>query len=222
MENPTVFPALNELTANERMRLTRELHDIEQSLAILSVQMLRAGKVVSGLPGTTHPGPLELSGKLKEISERVRRLSHELHSSRFKYRDLAEEARKVCQEFTDKHKIPVEYHCQDIPSDLDGLLALTLLRVIQEALDNAVKHSRAKQVRVDVRGTAQEVTLRVEDDGVGFDVEDAKLAQGIGLISMRERIALTGGDFTVSSKQQHGTQIFVRIPLQLQSASTAS
>jgi two-component system, NarL family, sensor histidine kinase UhpB len=221
MENPAVFPALNELTANERMRLTRELHDLEQSLAILSVQMLRAGKMVSGLPGTVHPGPLELSGKLKEISERVRRLSHELHSSRFKYCDLAEAGRKYCQEFADKHNIPVEYHCQDIPSDLDGLLALTAIRVIQEALDNAAKHSRAKLIQVVLRGTAKEIALRIDDDGVGFDVEEAKLAQGLGLISMRERITLTSGDFAVSSKRGQGTHISARVPLQRQSASTA-
>ena len=174
------------------------------------------------MPGTVHPGPLELSGKLKEISERVRRLSYELHSSRFQYRDLAEAGRKYCQEFTDKHKVPVAYHCQDIPMDLDGLLALTLVRVIQEALDNAAKHSRAKLVRVELRGTPKEVTLHIEDDGVGFDVEDATLAPGLGLISMRERIALAGGDFAISSKQGRGTRISVRVPLQKPSASTAN
>lgn len=97
-----------------------------------------------------------------------------------------------------------------------------MIRVIQETLDNAAKHSRAKLVRIDLRGTPQEVALRIEDDGVGFDVEDAKLAQGIGLISMRERIALAGGDFAVSSQQGHGTHLSVRIPLRRQSASAAS
>lgn len=221
MENRNVFPALNELTANERMRLTRELHDIEQSLAILSVQMLRAGKMVSGLPGTVHPGPTELSGKLKEISERVRQLSYELHSSRFKYGDLAEAGRKYCQEFTEKYKIPVDYRCQDIPADLDGLLTLTMVRVIQEALDNAGRHSGAKRVEVDLRSTPQEITLKIVDDGIGFDVEEAKLAKGIGLISMRERIALAGGDFAILSKNGQGTQISVRVPVQRANASTA-
>lgn len=75
---------------NERARIARELHDdIGQSLAILRIQMMRAGQPVSGMPGKMHPGMPELSGRLKDIAQKVSRLSHQLHSSELEYLGLA-------------------------------------------------------------------------------------------------------------------------------------
>lgn len=222
MTDQSLPPAIRDLAVTERMRVTRELHDIEQSLAILAVQMMRAGKAVSGLPGTLHPGVPELSGKLKEIGDRVGRLSHELHSSRLKSFDLADAASHYCCESSKKFSIPIQCYCQGIPSDLDGLVALSILRVIQEAVDNAGKHSRAKGVRVDLQGSSNEIRLLVADDGIGFDVEEAKMAAGLGLISMTERIRLAGGDFAVSSQSGQGTRVTARVPLKQETSATTA
>jgi signal transduction histidine kinase len=85
--------------------------------------------------------------------------------------------------------------------------------VIQEALHNAGKYSGAKLITVNVRGSAGELLLLVADDGVGFDVEEARLAAGLGLISMRERIHLAGGEFAIASKLGEGTRITARVPI---------
>lgn len=215
-------PIIHELGSTERMRVTRELHDIEQSLAILGVQMLRAGKAVSGLPGASHPGLSELSDKLKEIGGRVRRLSRELHSSRLKSFDLAAAVSQHCSSAREKSGIPVTCHCQAVPPDLDGLLALSILRVIQEAVDNAGKHSHAKSIRVELQGSSRDIRVLVSDDGIGFDVEEAKLAAGLGLISMRERIHLAGGEFAVASGSGKGTRISAQVPLNLETSATTA
>ena len=76
-------------------------------------------------------------------------------------------------------------------------MALAFLRVVQEALHNAAKHSRAKNITVRLNGSAHQLSLEIRDDGVGFDMETAKLAAGLGLISMRERIHLIGGEFDI-------------------------
>jgi len=199
---------------NERARIARELHDdIGQSLAILRIQIMRAGQPVSGMPGKVHPGMPELSGRLKDIAQTVSRLSHQLHSSELEYLGLAVAVESHCREFSEKFKIKVECVCEGIPESLDSLLALSLLRVIQEALHNAGKYSGAKLITVNLRGLAEELLLLVADDGVGFDVAEAPLAAGLGLISMRERIHLAGGEFAIASKLAEGTRITARVPL---------
>ena len=199
---------------SERTRIARELHDdIGQSLAILRIQMMRAGQPISGMPGKVHPGMPELSGRLKDIAQKVSRLSHQLHSSELEYLGLAVAVQSHCREFSEKFKIKVECLCEGIPENLDSLLALSLLRVIQEALHNAGKYSGAKLITVDVRGSAEELSLLVADDGVGFDVEEARLSAGLGLISMRERIHLAGGEFAIASKLGKGTRITARVPI---------
>jgi PAS domain S-box-containing protein len=199
---------------NERTRIARELHDdIGQSLAILRIQMMRAGQPVSGMPGKVHPGMPELSGRLKDIAQKVSRLSHQLHSSELEYLGLAVAVQSHCREFSEKFKIKVDCVCEDIPENLESLLALSLLRVIQEALHNAGKYSGAKLITVNVRGSAEGLLLLVADNGAGFDVEEARLAAGLGLISMRERIHLAGGEFAIASKPGEGTRISAKVPV---------
>ena len=206
----------------ERTRIARELHDdIGQSLAILRIQMLRAGQPVSGMIGKRHPTIPQLCDNLKLLAEKVSRISHQLHSSELEYLGLAIAVQSHCREFSEKYKIPVECTCANIPEDLDSLLALSLLRIVQEALHNAGKHSRAKSIQVALEGSADELTLLVSDDGAGFDLEQAKLAAGLGLISMRERIHLAGGEFKVISEPGQGTCIVARVPLPPADTQTA-
>jgi len=198
----------------ERTRIARELHDdIGQSLAILRIKMLRAGQPVSGMIGKRHPSILDLCNELKLIAEKVSLISHQLHSSELEYLGLAVAIQSHCREFSAKYKIAVECSCTNLPEDLDGLLAISLLRIVQEALHNAAKHSQAKSIQVVVKGSDSELSLLIADDGVGFDLEEAKLAAGLGLISMRERIHLAGGQFEITSAPGKGTRISGQVRL---------
>lgn len=198
----------------ERTRIARELHDdIGQSLAILRIQMLRAGQPVSGMIGKRHPTIPELCESLKILTNKVSKLSHQLHSSELEYLGLEAAVQSHCREFSQQYKIAVECSCENIPKDLDGLLALSLLRIVQEALYNAGKYSKARLIQVAVHGSPSELSLLISDDGVGFDPEEAKLAAGLGLISMRERVHLAGGEFKIASAPGEGTCISARVPL---------
>ncbi len=198
----------------ERTRIARELHDdIGQSLAILRIQMLRAGQPVSGMIGKRHPTIPELCDNLRLLTDKVSKLSHRLHSSELEYLGLETAIRSHCREFSQQYKIAVECSCENIPKDLDGLLALSLLRIVQEALHNAAKYSQAKLIQVAVHGSPSELSLLIGDDGVGFDLEEAKLAAGLGLISMRERVHLAGGELKITSAPGEGTCISGRVPL---------
>ncbi len=204
----------------ERSHIARELHDdIAQSLAVLVMQMWRAGKPVSDTTGKQPAAIPALCEQVQSIAARVTRLARELHSSSLESRGLEKTIRAVCDEFSDGHRTPVSFVCEDIPIELDGRVALCLLRVVQEALQNVAKHSRATRVDVvltSLRGN--EFMLVVVDDGVGFDVSEASQAEGIGLINMRERVRCVGGTFTISSTPGAGTRIQARLPVRPKAA----
>jgi signal transduction histidine kinase len=150
---------------------------------------------------------------VKEIGNKVSRLSHRLHSSELEYLGLTVAVNSLCREFSEQFHITIECSCRGVPDHLDGNIALGCLRVIQEALHNVVKHSRATEVQVEVLGTADSVSLAVSDNGAGFDTRNGGAGGGLGLISMRERMHLIGGDFMISSTPGQGTRIKARAPL---------
>jgi len=94
---------------------------------------------------------------------------------------------------------------------------LCLFRVLQEALRNSVKHSGARHFTVELWGTPNEIHLLVSDPGSGFDMNAAKLSQGIGLISMEERLKLVNGTFSIESQPRRGTRIHAHVPLNVES-----
>jgi PAS domain S-box-containing protein len=191
----------------ERSRIARELHDgIGQEIALLSIQMQRASASKKSVME-------EFSNKLSKIGVHVGRLSHQLHSSELEFLGLAVAITKLCREFSEEYPIALTCACRNIPRELNNDIALTFLRIVQEALHNVAKHSGAKTVQVEVDGTEEELSLSVCDDGSGFDVRATKASAGLGLISMRERIYLLAGEFTIEATPNVGTCIRARAPL---------
>jgi PAS domain S-box-containing protein len=198
----------------DRTRIARELHDdIGQSLAVLKIQMLRAGQPVSGHPEMVHASLRDLSVKLEKVINKLSRLSHDLHSSELELLGLVVAVKGHCRECSEQLGIPVDCSCDHLQEKLDGVIALAFLRVLQEGMHNAMKHSRAKSITVRLTCSDHDLSLEIRDDGVGFDVEGARLAAGLGLISMRERIHLIGGEFELWSSPGQGTRIAVRAPI---------
>jgi PAS domain S-box-containing protein len=196
----------------ERRRIARELHDgIGQSLALLGIQLQRAGQLSAS--GKRNPGVAELGNKVKEIGNQVSRLSHQLHSSELEFLGLAVAVKSLCREFSEQYDTRIDCACSKIPAELDNGIALSLLRVVQEALHNIVKHSRASSVTVYLTGHAGGLSLSISDDGIGFVVGSIGSSRGLGLISMRERVRLVGGKFEISSKPGAGTRIEAKVPL---------
>jgi CheY-like chemotaxis protein len=99
-----------------------------------------------------------------------------------------------------------------VPATLSGDLMLCVFRVVQEALQNALKHSKAHNVSVRLTGRRGVLALSIVDDGVGFDVDGA-VGKGLGLISMNERVDAVGGSLAIRSKPGVGTQLTIRVPL---------
>lgn len=196
----------------ERRRIARELHDgIGQALALLGIQIQRSGQPATS--GARSLGVAELCDRVKEIGNQVSRLSHQLHSSELEFLGLAVAIKSLCREFSQQYRLSTSCECSAIPEHLNNETALSLLRVVQEALHNVAKHSQASCVDVQLTGAGGELVLTVSDNGVGFDSGRMRNAGGLGLLSMRERIHLVGGRFEISSIPAGGTRIQARVPL---------
>jgi signal transduction histidine kinase len=92
-------------------------------------------------------------------------------------------------------------------------IAICLFRVLQEALQNAVRHSRAARFSVNLQGTPKDISLTVRDAGRGFDPASVSRSGGLGLTSMRERLKLVAGELVIESQPAFGTTIVARVPL---------
>ncbi len=204
---------LIEAQEEERTRIARDLHDdIGQQLTLLAIELEKLGKI----PLESHGGVRTRTNKLKKrvscIVRDVEAISHELHSSKLELLGLKAAVRSLCKEFAAYHKVKIDFVEKDLPSQLPRDISVCLFRIAQEALRNGLKHSRADEFKVQLLGTPNEIHLSVHDAGVGFDPETAMKRQGLGLISMRERINLVKGTIAIKSKPQGGTEIDCSVP----------
>ena len=204
----------------ERTWIARELHDdINQRLALLVIELEEwKQQVPESADFSTH---IEHARKrLFDISKDIQALSHRLHSSKLEYLGLATASKSFCRELSDQHKVWVEFTHADVPRNLPSEISLALFRVLQEALQNAVKHSHAQVFKVELRGTPDEIYLTISDLGTGFDQQEALGNRGLGLISMRERLQLVNGALAIESKPGQGTTIRARVPIKADVEST--
>ena len=180
-------------------------------------------KLHSDLEGLHHNLPSSKAEITKDIAEAgelvqdlgrdVQALSHHLHSSKLEYLGLAAAAAGFCREVSNRQGVEIDFHSEDIPKDLPKEASLCLFRVLQEAIQNATKHSGSQHFEVLLSGGSNEIELTVRDSGIGFDPQEAMRGRGLGLTSIRERLKLVNGNLSIDSQLQHGTTIQARVPL---------
>jgi signal transduction histidine kinase len=192
----------------ERARIARELHDdICQRMLLLTIELQALER--------SHPGAAPAAEALtvaKDIAKSLHELSHRLHPTRLRVIGLVGALDRLCHEVS-RAGLTITYTHEGVPPALEPELTLCLFRVVQEALQNAIKYSQASQVSVELRGNANGLTLSVADDGVGFDV-GAELGKGVGLLSMIERVEAAGGMLDIRSAPGGGTSLLAIVPLQ--------
>jgi len=198
----------------ERSRIARELHDdFNQRLSILAMDLEQlAGRQLASrenLSDCLEP----LIRSTKQLSSDIHRLSHQLHPTVLQHLGLVSATRSLCKGISNQHAIHIELVHHGVPRSLPGDVALCLYRIVQEALRNTIKHSGAKSARVEISGTTTELTLQITDDGTGFDPESAQTRQGLGLLSMRERLRLVNGTISFERVEPSGTRIDVRVSI---------
>jgi PAS domain S-box-containing protein len=205
---------LVEAQEQERTRIARELHDdINQRLALLAIELDQLREKHTDVPCEVRDRMHELEQMTEDISSRVYALSQQLYSSIPDSLGLTKGMKSWCREFGKRQKMEIAFKSHDLPR-LPQEISLCLFRVLQEALNNAAKHSGVKRIEVQLAEKSGELHLIVTDSGRGFDIEAARQGRGLGLTSMQERVRLVGGTIAIESKPMGGTAIRVCVPLE--------
>jgi PAS domain S-box-containing protein len=205
---------LLESQETERRRIARELHDdLNQSLALLAVELDLLAQKPPESTDQVAARIQELSEQVKELSSSVHELSHQLHPAVLERLGLVTAVGSLCKEPRPSNGLEIEFRHDRIPAEIPPETALCLYRIVQEALRNVVKHSGAHHARVVLSGNGDAISLRISDDGIGLNGDPAAGQEGLGLISMRERLHLVKGEMSIESPPSGGTQIDIRVPL---------
>jgi len=217
----TVSQRLIEAQENERAHIARELHDdINQRLSLLSS---RLGALAHAIPDTAIQERQQLEEAREDVVgllKDVQALSHRLHPPRLEYLGLVNASAAMCREISSQHDVEVDFHGDHVPHRLSMRIAVCLYRVLQEALQNAIKHSGTSRVEVSLRGGTDQIELSIHDFGVGFDLNAAE-GRGLGLASMRERLKAVRGQLAIRSQPQRGTSIDARVPCSIDEVAAA-
>ena len=201
----------------ERRRIARELHDqLGQQLSALRIGLdqLAAPRL--------SPARAEQLARLQQIAHRLDRdvdqLAFELRPSLLDDLGLRAALQQHVEEWAERHGIAAEFQAMpDTSARLAGEIEIVVYRVVQEALTNVLKHADAHNVSVILEQHDNQLSLIVEDDGIGFDTDAASTGQAgerrLGLLGIHERVALVNGTVTIESARRSGTTLFIRIPL---------
>ncbi|MEO8130365.1 MAG: sensor histidine kinase [Bryobacteraceae bacterium] len=216
---------LMEIQEEERTRLSRELHDeIVQTLAVLKIEITQA----QNIPATKLPEIREHLARARDLAERtlrtVRNITLLLRPSLLDDLGLGPALQWQGEDFRRRTGVTCELTETGLQDDLPDAVKTCVYRVTQEALHNCEKHASATKVCVDVVQTAHQLTVEVQDDGIGFQQTPDPPGQNLaklhfGVLGMRERAAGLGGKLTMESAPGKGTTVLLEIPL---AATTAS
>ena len=207
------FAQVTAAQEEERQRIARELHDgLVPVLAGLSIRLHTVGK---RLEREEHP----IAGEIGELAEQaqassrdIRRLIHNLRPLALDELGLVPALRQHLAHCEREHGLAVEF-VTDEGERPPAPVETALFRIVQEAMNNVVRHAQAQQVGVTLVCKVDHVELCVVDDGRGFDIQLPRSGRHIGLWSMRERVEQLGGQFQVRSAPGQGTAVTALIPL---------
>jgi len=195
----------------ERRRIALELHDqLGQDLALLSITI---EQMKLKAPQSQAKQLQKLTTLVTKVASRVQTLSHRLHPSTLTHLGLVAASRSLCHEVSESSNIQIDFSHSDVFKSIPQEVSTCLFRVLQESLTNVVKHSGAKTAQVELAGSPSEIQLQILDSGVGFDPKSTGSRGGLGLISMRERLNLLGGELLIESRPSGNTWIKACVPL---------
>jgi signal transduction histidine kinase len=197
----------------ERQRISRELHDDLGQALTTHLIALRNLQQEPFLPAQTLFERLQsLYDQSYEIFGKIRSIARDLRPPVLDALGLRVAMQAYCTEFTRRTHLPVIFEAEATLPELPDAQKITLYRTLQEALTNVIKHAQASQVWVDLSLDDDQVTLTIQDNGIGFG-EEKHGSNGIGLAGLHERITIAGGTFTVSSMPKRGTILSTQFPL---------
>jgi len=197
----------------ERARIARDLHDdTGQRLALLSIDLEQLKQASIKLKSSLTQQLEALVKAASEITSDVHNVSRRLHPSQVELLGLVPALSNFCKDFSARNGMEIQFYHESLHSKPPQDAALCLFRVAQEAIRNVQKHSGTRNALVQLDENSGSVRLRVSDHGAGFDPDASEHPQGLGLLSMQERLHSLGGELFVHSRPGGGTCIEACIP----------
>ena len=191
----------------ERNRLARDLHDsVKQQVFAISMQ-LSAARTALSQDDKAYPSVAEAERLAQQAGAELTTLIHQLRPPSLERKSLTDAVREHVREWMRQNNIETELSIEDVSVSLN--VEQALFRVLQEALANVARHSKADKVLVSLNSENDNVILVVEDNGIGYDAE--RITRGIGLDSMRERLEVVNGELEISSQKSKGTRVIAKV-----------
>jgi signal transduction histidine kinase len=204
---------LNELLEQEVKRLAHTVHD--EAGQLLVAAHLAIAEVMPDAKPRVRKRLREVTQLLHQAEEHLREFSHELRPTMLDDLGLVPALRSLAEGVSKRRRLGVE-----VESSFDGRLPpaveMGFYRVVQEALTNVTRHSRARHVKIELQKKRSKIQCVVQDDGVGFDTESVLSRngkKGLGLIGIQERLNVLKGTFRVDSQLGRGSKLFISVPL---------
>jgi PAS domain S-box-containing protein len=199
---------------DERKHLARELHDgVSQRMAVLALEVARLLQDGSTFPGRARESLQGIQQGIGDLADDCHQLSRRLHPSILYDLGLRASLESECTAFSKQYDISTKFIAEDVPASIPEDVQLCIYRVVQESLQNVARHAEADEVLVTLTGREKRLTLSVSDNGKGFDSAQVRGRGGLGLVSVKERVRLVNGKFSVRSQPGDGTELEVRVPL---------
>jgi PAS domain S-box-containing protein len=201
---------------DERRRISRDLHDdINQRLALLVMDIEAVERQLGVQPDQVGQAVRAIQDRVVELSDVVRHLAYQLHPSILDDLGLPIALQRLVDDFSARSNIRGSFGHRNIPATVPQEIATCFYRVTQESLNNVARHAEASRVEVELTGSQSELMVTITDNGVGFDSEQPRNgSHGLGLLGMKERVALVNGALHVASSMGKGTrvQLVVLVP----------
>jgi len=205
---------LNETLEEEIKRIAYAVHD-EAGQLLVAVHLALAEMALE-LPEAQQGQVTRIRELLNEVEKHLRRYSHELRPTILDDLGWVPAIQFLADGVSKRANIPIRIDAI-FSGRLAGPIETALYRIVQEALNNAVKHAAAKNIWIRARKEHHGLCCSIRDDGVGFDphqVQTASHRNGLGLVAMQERVSAIGGTLQIESRPGHGTELSIRLPLE--------
>jgi len=201
---------LNELLEAEVQRIAHALHD-EAGQLLASVHILLAD-IAAELPNGARRRFDDVERLLRDVEVQLRNFSHELRPTVLDNLGLVAALEFLAEKVTRRTGLSISVSAES-QRRLPAAVETALYRIVQEALNNTVKHAQARTAVIELQLAPTKVTCSVRDDGRGFAVPTNGASQGLGLIGIRERLNALGGGLRIVTKPQQGSTLVADIPL---------
>jgi len=201
---------LQNIREQERIHIAREIHDeLGQQLTVLKMDISWLNKKIADADSSVKQKLKNLTEMLNGTVKTVRRISSELRPSLLDDLGLIAAMEWQLKEFEDRSGIKTTFVADETEVELSDSVKTGFFRIFQESLTNIARHANAKNVSTSLKNSDQKIILCIEDDGKGFDKKKIEDKRTLGILGMKERTLMMGGEYSINSIPGKGTIVLV-------------